>query len=83
MYACQDYPKCDSYGGTTVASKELRELRKACHRKFDIIWQSGKKSRTASYRWMAKKMNKRKEQCHISLFREDDCRKMLELLTHQ
>src|SRR5258708_5141059 len=77
MQACSDYPKCDSYGGTTIASKELRELRKACHREFDKIWKSGEKTRKDSYRWLCKKMNKPREQTHISLFREDDCKKLL------
>lgn len=80
MFACSDYPKCDSYGGTTVASKELRELRKECHRQFDKIWLSGEKKRSTAYWWMSRKMKKPKEQCHISLFREDDCRKLLKIL---
>jgi ssDNA-binding Zn-finger/Zn-ribbon topoisomerase 1 len=80
MYACQNYPKCDSYGGTTVASKQLRELRKECHRKFDQIWKSGSKSRKASYIWLSREMKKPREDCHISLFREDDCLRLLEIL---
>jgi len=80
MQACSDYPKCDSYGGTTVASKELRELRKKCHREFDKIWQTGEKSRKSAYWWLCRKMKKKREDGHISLFREEDCKKLLELL---
>lgn len=83
MHACSNYPKCDSYGGTTIANKELRELRKKCHREFDKIWLSGKKKRSTAYWWMAKKMKKHKDDCHISLFREDDCKKLLSILDKQ
>ncbi|MGE0132079.1 MAG: zinc-finger-containing protein [Blastocatellales bacterium] len=80
MRACRDYPKCDSYGGTTVASKELRGLRKQCHKEFDAWWQSGKKTRANMYRWLCRTLKKSREQGHIALLREEDCKKLLEAL---
>lgn len=82
MKTCRDFPKCDSYSGhgATLANKELRELRKKCHRKFDEIWKSGQMKRTEAYRWLGKQMKMTREQAHIALFRDEECKKLLNLI---
>ena len=82
LQVCENYPKCNSYGSRSVASPELRKLRQECHRIFDKIWQSGEKKRKSAYRWLGKKMKKKPEDNHIALFREDECKKMLEILNN-
>lgn len=82
MKACENYPECDAYGRTTVANKELRELRKECHRRFDPIWQSGRKSRNAAYLWMGRQLKLSRQDAHISLLDADQCRALLAAIEH-
>ncbi len=82
MKTCGDFPKCNSYSGygATLANKELRELRKKCHRNFDQIWKSGKMSRKEAYKWLCREMRISRKDGHIALFRDDQCKRLLELL---
>jgi hypothetical protein len=43
---CENYPDCDSYGSTSLANKDLKELRKRCHHLFDSYWKDRRWSRT-------------------------------------
>ena len=64
----------------TLAKPELMELRKKAHSMFDILWKSGKMNRHAAYKWLAKKMNLRKEHAHIGFMGLDKCRKFIRIL---
>lgn len=84
MYACSDFPKCDSYSGGTnksLANKELRELRKKCHKMFDELWKSGDMTRKEAYTWLYKIMKVPRNEVHIALFRDEQCKKLLNILT--
>jgi|SRR6185312_3010121 len=82
MKTCQDFPKCDSYSGhgASLANKELRELRKKCHRLFDAKWKAGEITRGESYKWLQRVMKMRHEDAHISKFGIEECKKLLSLL---
>lgn len=84
MQVCENWPqKCDAYAGAgaTMANKELRELRKQCHARFDCIWQSRERSRNAAYNWLCRAMKKPRHLAHIALFKKDECEKLLKKLT--
>jgi hypothetical protein len=82
MNTCKNYPQCDSYcgHGATLANRELRELRKQCHRKFDVIWKSGKMKRKEAYNWLCQVMKVSRQDGHIALFRDEQCKKLLDIL---
>lgn len=68
----------------TPANRKLRALRRHVHVVFDARWQSGpvksrKKSRSRAYKWLAAQMGLTSEECHIGLFDERQCLKVLEL----
>jgi hypothetical protein len=88
VYACED---CDSlvgcHPGTTQplgvpANKALRELRQNAHRAFDRLWRGGESvmKRSDAYRWLALNMGLLSKQCHIGMFGEDQCCKVIELV---
>ena len=83
MKTCSDFPNCDSYcgHGATLANRELRDLRKKCHRLFDEKWKSGAMSRKEAYYWLIKVMKMSAKKAHISQFRDEECKKLLNLLT--
>jgi ssDNA-binding Zn-finger/Zn-ribbon topoisomerase 1 len=83
-YICENYPKCDTYVGVhrsnskplgTPADKELRELRKLCHKKFDPMWRDRGIKRKEAYRWLSKTMNVKI--AHIAEFTKEQCREFL------
>lgn len=82
MRACQDYPACNSYAGrgASLANRELRELRKRCHLLLDSIWKRGHMNRGRVYVLMAKKMGIPQKRAHIAMFRDEECRRLLDIL---
>ena len=84
---------CDAYTGVhqsspryaplgTLAKKELRELRKQVHAKFDPLWKKGKMTRKQAYFWLAKEMGIPEERCHVAQFSEEKCKKALVILSN-
>lgn len=58
----------------------LREHKAAAHLAFDSLWKDGHfKTRTAAYRWLASKLDIPMHQCHMSLFDEPLCRRVVDL----
>lgn len=79
---------CDAFVGVhkgsdipfgTLANAELRKLRKQAHEQFDLLWKTGRMSRSSAYNWLAQKMNKPAEKTHIAMFGVDDCKRVIEL----
>lgn len=77
-------------GMTRDPSDALRELarnlnadaavaRGAAHDAFDPIWQSGKMSRTAAYKWLAERMGLNADDCHMEKFDAQQCHKVIEI----
>lgn len=67
----------------TPANSLLRGLRKECHRAFDHWWKSGKMSRSGAYRYLQNLMELPASECHIAMFDEATCRRMLSRLGNQ
>lgn len=82
MRACQDFPACDSYAGmgASLADRELRELRKRCHKLFDMRWKTGRMSRSECYNWLKQVMKMTAQQAHIANFRNAERLKLLEII---
>lgn len=82
---CGAYVGCHA-GATSPlgkpAGRETRTARIAAHKVFDPLWQArvaqGVKQHVArgkAYKWLAREMNMRPEDCHISWFDKDQARR--------
>ena len=88
FWICENYPNCDSYvgchGRTTtplgsLANKNLRMWRKNAHTVFDTLWKTKGFSREYAYKWLAKKMAIKPENCHIGQFDADQCKEVIKI----
>ena len=88
MWLCKP---CDAYVGChhnterplgTLANRELRELRKKCHKLFDEFWHD-KESRTAAYMWLQDKMGLHRTQAHIGKFDKEKCLKLITIIKEE
>lgn len=79
---------CDAQVGThlvtgrplgSLANKSLRDLRVVVHRAFDKVWVYGNVSRSCAYDLLAKLLSLKKRDCHIGMFNEEMCHKVLKL----
>ena len=78
---------CDAYVGChpsglpkgSLANRNLRNLRKQCHLKFDGLWRSGDMSRSEAYKWLQKSIKLSAKEAHIGEFNELQCKKLLDL----
>ena len=100
IYLCPNYPECDARVGVetttgrplgTLARHELRELRKACHERFDTLWQGVSPmspgssprpsdmsmTRSEAYSYLRKLMGLSAEEAHIGQFDEQQCGRFL------
>lgn len=82
FWACSHYPECDAYVRTkrysqvprgTVANGKLRQLRKATHRIFNQLYESGYMTKGDAYLWLSKIMGCTGQQAHIGQFSEYSC----------
>jgi hypothetical protein len=85
MYKCSG--SCDAYSGSklengirvpmgSLANKELRELRKKCHKLFDANWKGKSNERLARrkcYFWLQEFTNLPEELAHIGMFNIEQC----------
>ena len=80
--------KCEAYVGChekttlplgSLANQTLRSLRSKCHQLFDPLWRSKNNGITRSncYWWLANKLDIHIKDCHIGLFDEDKCMRLL------
>jgi hypothetical protein len=77
---------CEAYVGThretkiplgTLATKELRELRKQAHATLDPMWKDGHMLRHSAYRRLSEFMGTDRKETHIAMFDEVQCRKVI------
>lgn len=66
----------------SMANKELRNLRQQAHRAFDPIWkaENRKVNRFEAYGMLAARMGITREECHIGMFNEEQCLKVVEVM---
>ena len=67
----------------TLANEELRKARNEAHLYFDKLWKSKKMKRNEAYKWLANKMNLKKEDTHIALFEIEQCKKVIILVREE
>lgn len=78
---CKAYVGCHRNGKPLgrLANAQLRKARIAAHSAFDPFWRSGRMTRSAAYRWLAKELDLPISKCHIGMFDILDCRKVVSL----
>lgn len=82
-YPCDAYVGCHGTSNNPLgipANKHLRSLRSTCHLFFDRKWKSKSMTRTEAYSWMSLNLGLKKDLCHIGMFDETTCNKLLKLL---
>jgi len=58
----------------TMANAELRWQRQQAHEAFDGLWKGGLMSRDSAYKWLSKKLQVTRDNCHIGQFNMQQCR---------
>lgn len=84
---CEAYVGCHKNGPGisplgTLAKAPLRKLRTEAHAHFDPIWKTTDIPRNFAYHKLAEFMGISPDKCHISMFNEKQCKKVLKF-THQ
>lgn len=88
-WICSKFPECDSYVGChkgtdkplgRLANRELRKLKNRAHAAFDPLWMRKKfKRRFDAYQWLAAKLGIHIGDCHIGMFNNDMCLRVIEI----
>ena len=85
IYQCQNCnARVGCHRGTTrplgnVANETLRLKRTETHQVFDTYWRRQGMTRTAAYRWLAKRLHLSAEKAHIGSFEMEQCQKVIDL----
>jgi hypothetical protein len=82
FYGCRSWPKCTGTHGAhedgtplgTPADRRTKLYRQAAHAVFDLLWRSGRLTRSEAYAWMARSMGLTREEAHIARFTAYQCR---------
>lgn len=72
FYLCECGAYCGCHKGTTKplgypCGPDTRKARSAAHAAFDPIWQQGRMSRNAAYKWLAAQLGIEPKRCHIGM----------------
>lgn len=70
-----------------IAMRTLRRLRNQAHSFFDPLWKAKMKrdncsqseARNAAYNWLSLQMNIPRDRCHIAMFDEAECQRVIEI----
>ena len=85
FYGCASFPNCEATVGAHQATglplgipadDETKAARIEAHDWFDKLWGKGgigTMTRGGAYAWLRRKMNLRKDECHIGLFSKVQC----------
>lgn len=83
FYLCKP---CDAYVGChpnsvnplgILANAKLRAMKSSAHAAFDPMWRNGDMTRSAAYSWLASTLEIEKDQCHIGMFNEFTCMRVI------
>lgn len=83
---CSAYVGC--HPGTviplgTLADQPTLNARKEAHKAFDPLWKDGPFTRKEAYKYLAEQLGIQREDCHISWFNIDMCKKVVDVaLSH-
>lgn len=58
---------------------KLAQARMSAHKAFDPKWQSQKMSRSNAYQWLARELGIPKHGCHMLLFNEEQCARVVQI----
>lgn len=89
IYQCQNCnARVGCHKGTirplgNVANEALRLKRIETHQIFDTFWREKRMSRTAAYKWLARKMGLPEKHTHIGGFEMDQCQKVIDLCRNE
>lgn len=77
---CEAYVGC--HPGTKnplgrLADTALRRAKSAAHAAFDPLWQNGAGKRSKRYGWLAQQLGIPGDQCHIGMFDEAMCNRVV------
>lgn len=56
-----------------LANRDLRQATMAAHAAFDPFWKTGVMTRSVAYCWLARKLRINPKDCHIGMFDEAQC----------
>lgn len=74
----------DASGRTIApAGSNLARARINAHMALDVIWKFGAMKRSQAYAWLAKEMKLPIERCHIGMFDETQCARVIEICDHR
>ncbi len=62
-----------------LANQELKRLKMDAHAAFDPLWKSGGMKRKQAYGYLADKLGIQFSLCHIGMFNEEMCRKVIQI----
>ena len=83
---------CDAYVGCysdiknslgRLANAELRKYKSMAHRAFDPIWKTKAMKRSDAYKALAAEMRIQPSECHIGMFDEKTCDKVVRVSSKQ
>lgn len=93
VLVCTRWPECTAFVSChsrndepmgTMADRNLRELRKALHERFDLLWTGPcgsrlrrGRERRAAYAWLAETLGITVDECHIAMFDADLCQRAM------
>ena len=61
-----------------LANKNLKEKNMAAHAAFDPLWKGGFMKRKEAYAWLASELGIDFKDCHIGMFNEEMCDRVIE-----
>ena len=88
LWLCDGHPKCDARVGChrstgmplgTLANASLRDARKKAHAMLDPFWKRAWVDRQMLYGQLAIALDISTEECHIAMFDEAMCAKVVEI----
>ena len=93
LYSCPDckaYVGCHGEGTKPLgrlANADLRKAKSKAHSYFDPLWKakikknnvSKREARSSGYKWLARQLNIAIQDCHIGMFNDDQCKKVVDV----
>ncbi len=74
-----NHHKTDDVPLGRLANAELRKLKSQAHAAFDPKWRSGMMTRKEAYGILADRLGIKRKDCHIGMFEEETCLKVVEI----
>ena len=78
---CQAWVGCYPSGRPLgrLANLQLRIAKQKAHEAFDTFWKYGPMTRSQAYTWLSQEMGIPLDLCHIGMFNESQCERVVEI----